>query len=328
MTLPYLLRLLGLCSAAFFFIHAACGVAVKLFAPSAVRLADRLRARAAARFLFVLRLLPTALAAIVVLGLCLPSYLWLEPGASNEKVGIVFIFGAMLGVAVLTLAGVRAIRAISSTIAFLRACKCMGKCVNIPGEIQSALVLEGDSTVLAMVGIIRPRLVISRRVISALTPEQLAAAARHEQAHRSSRENLKRFFLLLMPEIVPFFRFHSAMDHAWAKFSEWAADDSAVAGDSRHSVSLAEALVRVARLGVPGQLAPLCTSLVPADQDLFARVERLLHSPLSRLQPRPGRYARALVASFGLVTTTLLATLLLRPPTLHFVHEVLEKLTH
>ena len=79
MIAPYLPRLLCLCLAAFFVIHFLVGLAVAVSGPAAVRAARRMRPRSAARFLLVLRLLPALLALFLVAGLCIPSYLWLEP---------------------------------------------------------------------------------------------------------------------------------------------------------------------------------------------------------------------------------------------------------
>ena len=50
----------------------------------------------AGRFLLALRLLPAALALFVVAGLCVPSYLWLEPETGPEEVGAGCLAAAIL----------------------------------------------------------------------------------------------------------------------------------------------------------------------------------------------------------------------------------------
>src|SRR5208282_2064249 len=100
MILPYTVRLLCLCLASFFLLHAALGLAVALAAPGALKLAEKMRARPAARFLFFLRVLPALLAAIVVLGLTVPSYMWLEPQSAEESVGLACCAAALMGAAV------------------------------------------------------------------------------------------------------------------------------------------------------------------------------------------------------------------------------------
>ena len=90
MILPYILRLVCLCFASFFLIYAALSLAAWLVAPSAIRLGESLKPHFAARLLLVLRLSPVAVAAFIVSALCVPSYLWLEPDADAERVGIAY----------------------------------------------------------------------------------------------------------------------------------------------------------------------------------------------------------------------------------------------
>ena len=94
MILPYLLRLLCLCFASFFALNVAAGLFVRISCKFAIRFAESKTPLAAARLLLGLRMLPFALAVLFVLGLCVPSYLWLEPTTNSERVGV---FCAILG---------------------------------------------------------------------------------------------------------------------------------------------------------------------------------------------------------------------------------------
>jgi beta-lactamase regulating signal transducer with metallopeptidase domain len=162
--------------------------------------------------------------------------------------------------------------------------------------------------------------VISRGVVAALSTEQLSAVVRHERAHGASRDNLKRLLLLLAPGILPFASGFRNLERAWAKISEWAADDRAAAGKTRRSLSLAAALVRVARLG---SAAPaLATSLMADGADLSERVDRLLR-PVRRTARR-GHREPILTASAGLLLTGALIAVMAHPVTLHSAHECLE----
>ena len=166
--------------------------------------------------------------------------------------------------------------------------------------------------------------VISRKVMSALSADQLAAVLRHERAHRRSRDNFKRLLILLAPGILPLFRGFSGVEQAWARVAEWAADDFAVAGDSHRSLTLAAALVRVARLGAVPATPVMVTSLMPSGIDLSARVDRLLHFVPSTA--KPGRAARLLSGVAGVLMGASVIALIARPVTLHAAHEFLETL--
>ncbi len=324
MSLPYTMRLLCLCCASFFMIHLALALATRLGAGAAVRIAGRMKAASAARFLFALRMLPAGLTLFAVLAFCIPSYLWLEPEATGEKVGLVCAVTAIFGMAIWAFSIVRVVGAVRGTSQYLHRCERHGRKVNMPGETSPALVLADKAPVLAVAGVLRPQLVISRRVMRGLSPEQREAALRHERAHRTSGDNLKRFLMLLVPDVLPSVRAFTSLEHSWSKFTEWAADDQATAGDSERALSLASALVRVARMGAKPQLTYLSSSLMDDDHELSERVDRLL-----RPQPAPERSAKVMVpmlAGAGAVMAASLAVVLLWPGSLTMVHQVLEQL--
>ncbi len=333
MTLSYFWRLFFLCAATFFLLHTLAAMAARFFAPSAMRLARRIHPRAAARFLLALRLAPAALAVFAVLGLCIPSYLSFEPGATRKNLD--------------SPASLRQFSPLCSNRRFIRSRN--SRChphhslraqmpevrrsdANVRAFLPPIIVIDDATPVIATVGVFRPRFVISRGVLNALSPEELDCAICHELAHRTSADNFKRLLLLLAPDVLPFFsRTFSVMDRSWVTFSEWAADDAAVANDLQRSLSLAGALVHVAQMGAAPRLSPLCTALVSNDsacmnQDLSARVDRLLHT--ARLRHESPRSLRAIFIVASMVTACAVFVALLRPDSLHSVHELLEFLTH
>ena len=324
MILPYILRLVCLSFASFFLICAVLSLAAWLVAPSAIRLGESLKPRLAARLLLVLRLSPVAVAAFIVSALCVPSYLWLEPNANVERVGIACCFAALLGVALWTFSLVRVLRAVLISLRYRRQCERESNARLISNQQEPLLVVDTEGAVLALAGVIRPRVVVSRGVLQSLLPHQLEAALEHERAHQSSHDNLKRFFLLLAPGIFPFSRGFAAMDRSWARFTEWAADDRAAAGDSQRSLSLAEALVRVARMEASSPTSLLVSCLIEDDRDLFIRVDRLL--TLEAPAENAPRKMRALLACIYLVITSLVIAAVMRPATLYSVHRLLEHL--
>jgi beta-lactamase regulating signal transducer with metallopeptidase domain len=188
----------------------------------------------------------------------------------------------------------------------------------------AVLVVESSAPVLGLAGIIHPRLVISRGLMNTLTKNQLAAALRHERAHGISRDNLKRLLILLAPDVFPFMRGFTTLERGWAKFTEWSADDRAVAGNSRRSLSLAAALVRVARMSPAPQSSVLVASLVADGKDLSARVDRLLG--LMAVSPKGGRHLNYLAVVGSVMLAIAVMAAAVEPETLHSVHQLLERL--
>jgi Zn-dependent protease with chaperone function len=326
LSLTYTWRLVCLCCATFFVLHLALAVATRFSASTAMRMAARMKPSSAARLLFFLRISPMALTVFALLAFCIPSYLWLEPEAAGEKVGFVCFLMAALGVAIWLLSITRVISAVRGTVQYLHQCERHGRKIHVPGEPAPVLLLADKAPVLAVAGVVNPRLVISRTVLRGLTAEQREAALRHERAHRTSRDNVKRFLILLSPDVLPFLRAFTALERGWARFTEWAADDQAVEGDSDRALSLADALVRVAKMGSKPKLSYLFSSLVHDDDELTERVERLL-----RPQPNPGKPAEVLVpflTSAGALMASAVALVLLWPGSLSLVHQALERLVH
>ena len=328
MALPYLLRLLCLCFATFFIVHAASAILVWIGAPAAFRVAQHSKPGFAAKFLFLFRMFPFALTLFVVLGFCIPSYLWLEPLASGEKVGFACLSAAAMGFIVWMLSVFRVGFSLLRTSRYMTSCERNGQEVTVEGEAAPVLVLKRDAPVMAVAGLMRPKLIVSRGVLSKLTPEQREAAFRHEQAHQASRDNLKRFLCLLAPDALPFVSGFKKIERQWARYTEWAADDHAVDGDSNRALSLAAALVSVAKMGVDHQPAYLLSSLysplVADDEDLAVRVDRLLRE--QQYAEKPLAPLVQLARNVALVTGGLVVAALVWPGSLGSVHQILEKL--
>lgn len=323
MSPSYLVRLLWLCLASFFILNATLVLIVRTFSSSALRIADTMQPRAAARFLLALRLLPSGLSALFVTTLCVPSYLWLEPSGAIEHVGAFCAALGLIGAATWSVTLARSGRALVSSLRYHSSADSAGQETSIFEKTSPAVVVEEDAPLLAMSGLFHARLFISRGVLSVLSADELDAALAHENVHRISRDNAKRFLLLLAPDIFPFLRPLRALERNWAKFTEWAADDQATAGDPRRALSLAAALVHVARMGAAPRLPFLSTSLLACDRDLSARVNRLLR--IAPSAPARSRHYQVLLRMGGLLFASGFAALLSFPVTLTAVHELLER---
>src|ERR1017187_6145847 len=316
----YLFRLLCLSMASFFLVHLALGAALSLLAPAAIRLSERFRPQLAARLLLLLRLAPTGLSLLMVAGLLAPSYLWLEPRAATEPLG----WGWLGGAALWSCSIARALRAVGRSLRHIRHCQRAARKTSLRGEAAPVWLIDDPAPLVMLAGVLRSRLVISSKVVSALSADQLAAVLRHERAHSRSRDNFKRLLVLLAPGILPFFRGFSRLERDWATVTEWAADDFAVAGDCHRSLTLAAALVRVARLGAVPPPPVLVTSLMPNGMDLSARVDRLLHFVPSTA--KPGRVAKYFSGGAALLLSVSVIALMAQPVTLRAAHEFLETL--
>jgi beta-lactamase regulating signal transducer with metallopeptidase domain len=317
MIAPYWLRLACLCLAFFFVVNAALGLALSAASRRIIGRVEAMRPRSAAQLLFVLRLLPVVLGAAAVLALCVPSYLLLEPDAAPERVGIACLILALLGAFVWLASFTRASRAVLVSLRCHRSWQQAGV------KKAEQLIVDSDAPLLAVAGVFRPQIVISEGVLQALSADQLHVALLHENAHRSSRDNLKRLVLLLSPDLFPFLSPFSLLEQSWAKFREWAADEEAAQGDSERALSLASALLEVARLGRGPRLPFLHTSLVAGDHDLSERVERLLH--LEGPRPAPPTLGPFYGAAASILAATSLAALVFWPATLSSVHRLLEQ---
>ncbi len=207
-------------------------------------------------------------------------------------------------------------------------CQRQGQEMAVEGETAPVLVVKNEAPVMAVAGLVHPRLIVSRSVLHKLTPEQREAAFRHEQAHQASRDNLKRFLYLLAPDAFPFVSGFRKIEKQWARYTEWAADDHAVAGDSQRALSLAAALVSVAKLGVNHQpaylLSSLYSTLVAEDEDLAVRVDRLLRE--QQYAEKPLAPLVQVARNVALVAGSLAIAALVWPGSLGSVHQILEKL--
>lgn len=293
MTASYLFRLLLLSSASFFLLRLVLEALTALAAPAAIRRAFRMRPAQGAQVLLTLRLLPSLLSLLLVGAICIPSYLRFEPRAAQEEIGLICLAAAALGLAWI----------------------CGALWRSAYAWIQSARYSIPENGGIALAGIARPRVLVSARARRELSEAQLDAALRHEQAHRESRDNLKRLLMLLSPAFFPASR---ALQRSWDRCAEWAADDRAAGGDPHRALALAEALVRVARM--QSNTPPLVTALIDSDQDLPKRVDRLLNAPSTSEKPLP-RVALTVCA-----TALALALATMNPTAMHAVHGLLERL--
>lgn len=322
MILPYYVRLVCLCCATFFAVHAMAWLAVHGVAVRVMeRFVDRIPPSTASRWLFLLGIFPPGLALFAVFGVCIPNYLWLEPDMAREAVGGACLGAAWLGAILGLAAAAKAIGAWARTHRYLKRCERDGTSTRLePGDVE-ALVVNQDATILGVAGVLRPRLVVSKPVLQALTAGQIEVVLRHEGAHQATSDNFKRLLLLLAPNVLPFVSSRTLWS-LWSQSAEWAADDAAVGGDRQRALALASALVQVAKLGIQPKGLQLQSALLEDDQNLAVRVERLLKGPVRLPTPKP-RFA---ASAAGCAAVLLL--FLVSPQCQVAVHQMFEHLVH
>ncbi len=230
---------------------------------------QELPAGRAADALFALRMLPLLGAAVITGAVAVPSFILLEPRATDEPLfGPPLLLGLcgaglmIFGVRNVAQATGRAWRAISE---WTRDARLLDSGAPVP-------VLQILRTVPAMTvaGILHPKVLLSAAVEFLLTTGELRAAMNHELAHVRRRDNLRKLVLRFVA-----FPGMQGLEDAWLEATEMAADDAAVANLSE-ALDLAAALIKLSRLGVADSVV-LATGLVHSPAaSVNARVERLI----------------------------------------------------
>lgn len=280
MNFAYGTRLVCLSLEIFFLVNLVSSTAVLGVSKYFVRAALTVPPQRAERWFLILRLLPIILSASAVLALCVPSYLRYEENAGSEQLGPFCLTIAALGLGLCLTSACRGIFAFWQSHCVEQRCKNMRRMYlsrQLP-ETSIFLTPQGDKRLpmLALVGILRPRLIVSQFLLDALTVEQVDVVLSHERAHLVSRDNLKRLLFVLAPDIFPFTSLFCRTEKQWQHYAELTADDKAAAGRPERSLALAEALIRVARLGKSGYSLHLASSLTTPNVELAMRVDRLL----------------------------------------------------
>ena len=257
-----------------------------------------------ARFLFALRFFPLALAAGLAFALVAPAYVSNEPADSGEVVGTKLALIAALSAAGVLLALWRVARTWLATRRLARDWTRNAARVEVEGLEFPAYKLRHRFPVIAVIGVLRPRLFIAEQVFDVLTEGELAAAVGHERGHVAARDNLKRALLQAGQDALLLAPLGRPLLRAWQRESEVAADEFAASKGARAAVDLAAAIVKISRM-IPAGARPTLPAgahLLGGDDDgLSQRVRNLLRlasapeAALARVHARsPIRLALAL----------------------------------
>src|SRR5438067_3197361 len=175
-------------------VNAATAAIVLVVAARACRVGT---SRSAA-FWLALRLLPAATSIAFVVFLFAPSYWQYEPRAVEPfdawlgafAIAVFAVIGAAFGRGCFSW-----YRASRSTRAWLRIARPIRAAAAIP-----AYEVPLDAPMMALAGVVRPRLIVTRGVVQALTADELRAAVAHEIGHLRAWDNLKRLAMRAAPD--------------------------------------------------------------------------------------------------------------------------------
>jgi Zn-dependent protease with chaperone function len=268
-----------------------------------------------ARALFRRRMLPAALAtAAMVQGIV--SFVVFEPRSVQETVGVVLTTLAALGIALYAVAVARWARVTMATNRVLRTWMSTASPLTLPDVTIPTFAIDVAFPVVAVVGIVRPRLVVARQVLARCSGDELRAIIAHERRHIQNHDNIRRAVMACLPDPLSMTRLGQSLAERWHEAAEQAADDAASDVSPSGRCDLAAALLNVARLVPPGQpVVYLPASALYRGENLERRVRRLVGGPAPSPLPRASLVQRLAVGAVLVVGSGL---------ALHAMHEVIE----
>jgi Zn-dependent protease with chaperone function len=274
--------------------------------------------RSLAGLLFALRVLPLVASAVITFGFVVPSFQLLEPRSINSDEGI-GVMPLALGVCALLLIACGCFRVITAQIRTARVVARWlegARPLNADAGAQTVTFCSRrEAPPLTLVGVRKPRVLVSEATVALLSRDELHIALRHELAHMRSRDNLKKLVFRFCP-----FPGMARLESAWSQTAELAADDAAVS-NLDDAIDLAAALVKLCRL-VPVDAAPVCT-VGFVTGSISARVARLL----AWNESGAGKARHIPIRSWYVIPSVLAALSLLfvsYGPTLALTHKVTE----
>src|SRR4029434_7793108 len=141
-----------------------------------------------------LRLLPAA-SALVASVAATTAFLVFESRKPHESISWSMIGLAICGALLLGMSLWRSYRLAIATRRTTRAWFAHAQPIALDGIDAPALAVEAGFPIVAVVGLLRPRLIIARSVIGSCTPDELRAVLAHEQGHLNRHDNLRRLAL-------------------------------------------------------------------------------------------------------------------------------------
>jgi Zn-dependent protease with chaperone function len=288
-------------------------------------------AQTRARLLFLFRTFPATLAILCVAFLLLPAYLAHEPRHTAEVVSLKLGMLAFLSAIGIAFAAMRAFAAWRATARLTADWLSKAQPIVISGINITTYRIDHPFPVVAIVGVIRPRLFVANRIIDLLSSDEIKAVIAHENGHLDARDNLKRGLMRACRDALLIIPTGRLLDRAWHEAAEEAADEKAAGHGSNVALDLASALVKIAR-HIPQGTRPT----MPAGVFLFgdddeatgikARVRRLVEFASGGRKPilKPNLLANPTVWLGVALSVVAVNFLLFHPIILLSVHAMIE----
>jgi bla regulator protein blaR1 len=303
---------------------ALVGVLWRALAPSV----QGWNAAARARLLFVLRVSPPTAAAALAFALIVPAYLLHEPADSGESVGVKLLILACLSAAGVLLACWRVARTWLATRRIVRDWMRRAEPFEVEGAQIPTFRIRHSFPIVAVIGVLRPRLFVASHLFEALTTKEMAAALAHERGHVEGRDNLKRALLQAGEDALLHAPLGRSLRNEWQRESEMAADEFAAADGPAAALDLASAIVKISKLIPRGARPTLPVGahlLGDCDDGTSRRVRNLLRLASNAEGARARLHTRSpLTTALCLSLFAAGALLLTRPEVLKATHDAIE----
>lgn len=270
---------------------------------------------------FALRMAPAAISLAFVAAAFVPSYWRFEPRETVEGFDVTL---TVCAIAAATMLGLGIARGVTAWTAVRRRTRDWLRTATPLSASHGGVdifAVDSPEPLMALAGIVRPRVFVSARLIAALTADEFAATLEHELSHWRTRDNVKRLAMRMAPDCLAGTASARAIERRWAAAAEHAADDRGAGHDASARCTLASALVKVARLMPQSAPAFEPISTLVGGGELASRVRRLLDEPAPVAVARSrSRIAAAMAVAGGVAVAY--------GPLLHAIHEATEILVN
>ena len=241
---------------------------------------------ARARRLLQLRVMPGAAAAAITFFVITPAFAIFEPHSGGEEVGPLLQVVSVMALILIGASMAGAARSLWLTTRLER--QWLRSSVPIAASRAAGLrafAIQSPSPMVALVGVFEPKLIAARTVVDACTPEEIACIVAHERGHFDARDNLKRWIMASLPDVLRWTPIHHEIVEAWHHAAEDAADDAATGGHAVARAELAALLLKIVKLAPSPAWNDAVVSPFVEYQGLERRVRRLLQPEIEPPAP-------------------------------------------